>query len=71
VYTRGIGAKASDLGFVYEKDLLVFPTFAVIPMMPALGGALTDANLNMFTVLRGEHSTKARASPFTTHMVNK
>jgi len=42
------------LDFVYEKDLKVFPTFAVIPFMPSLIPLVGMANLNLFTVLHGE-----------------
>ena len=62
LYALGIGAGAKDLDFVYEKQLKVYPTFAVIPFFPTLVPIATQANLNMFTVLHGEqriilHST--------------
>ncbi len=55
LYALGIGAGSKDLHFVYEKDLKVYPMFAVIPFFPTLIPIATEANLNMFTVLHGEH----------------
>ncbi len=54
LYALGIGTGRDDLDFVYEKDLKVYPTFAVIPFFPTLIPIATEANLNMFTVLHGE-----------------
>ncbi len=54
LYALGIGAGVENLDFVYEKNLKVYPTFAVIPFMPALLHFISAANLNMFKVLHGE-----------------
>ncbi len=54
LYALGIGAGRDDLDFVYEKNLQVYPTFAVIPFFPVLIPIAIEANLNMFTVLHGE-----------------
>ncbi len=54
LYALGIGAGSKDLDFVYEKELKVYPTFAVIPFFPSLIPIAAEANLNMFTVLHGE-----------------
>jgi acyl dehydratase len=55
LYALGIGANVEqELDFVYEKNLRVFPTFAVIPYMPAMGTVMGEAGLNMPTVLHGE-----------------
>ncbi len=54
LYALGIGAGLQDLDFIYEKNLKVFPTFAVIPFMPSLIPMVGEANLNLFTVLHGE-----------------
>ena len=54
LYALGIGAGREDLDFVYEKNLKVYPTFAVIPFFPTLIPIASEANLNMFTVLHGE-----------------
>jgi acyl dehydratase len=45
-----------QLDFIYEKNLKVFPTFAVIPFMPVLlEFFVPQAKLNLFKVLHGEH----------------
>lgn len=55
LYALGIGAGVDELDFVYEKDLKVFPTFAVIPFMPVLFSFVVPrVNLNMYAVLHGE-----------------
>ena len=35
LYALGVGATTDELEFVYEKDLKVLPTFAVVPAFPA------------------------------------
>lgn len=56
LYALGIGAGVEELDFVYEKDLKVFPTFAVIPFLPIfLSSFVPDAGINLFTLLHGEH----------------
>jgi len=54
LYALGIGAGLDEIGFIYEKELKVYPTFAVIPFMPSMAPLAMEANLNMFTVLHGE-----------------
>jgi len=55
LYALGLGAGVGELDFVYEKNLKAFPTFAVVPFLPALLNAFVPkANLNMYTVLHGE-----------------
>ena len=54
LYALGIGAGVEEIDFVYEKNLRVFSTFAVIPYMPAIISLMTDAGLNLPTVLHGE-----------------
>jgi acyl dehydratase len=56
LYGLGVGCGREDLQFVYERDLKVLPTFAVIPAFPAmlnLGGAM---QVNPAMVLHGEQS---------------
>src|SRR5580765_6113581 len=56
LYALGIGCGREDLPFVYERDLKVLPTFAVIPAFPAmlnLGGAM---DVNPAMVLHGEQA---------------
>src|SRR6266446_4258600 len=54
LYALGVGAGPDELDFVYESNLKVLPTFAVIPAFPALfamGGAMA---VNPMMVLHGE-----------------
>jgi acyl dehydratase len=56
LYALGIGCGTDELPFVYERDLKVLPTFAVVPSFPAmlnLGGAL---QVNPAMVLHGEQA---------------
>ncbi|MBW2103974.1 MAG: MaoC family dehydratase N-terminal domain-containing protein [Deltaproteobacteria bacterium] len=54
LYALGIGAGVKELDFVYEKNLKVFPTFAVIPGMPSIISLMMNSGLNLPTVLHGE-----------------
>jgi acyl dehydratase len=54
LYALGIGASVDELDFVYEKALKVFPTFAVIPVIPAMIHAILNTNLNIAALLHGE-----------------
>lgn len=54
LYALGIGAGRDDLTFVYEKDLKVYPTFAVIPFGPGLFPFIEKSGINLFTLLHGE-----------------
>jgi acyl dehydratase len=56
LYALGVGCSTDELQFVYERDLKVLPTFAVIPSFPAmlnLGGAM---DVNPAMVLHGEQA---------------
>jgi acyl dehydratase len=55
LYALGIGSGVGELDFVYENKLKVFPTFAVMPIFPALGPFAKEVNLNWHAVLHGEH----------------
>jgi acyl dehydratase len=55
LYALGIGAGVGELDFVYEKNLKVFPTFAVMPLISALAPFAEQVNLNWYAVLHGEH----------------
>lgn len=56
LYALGIGAGVEELDFVYEKNLKVFPTFAVIPFIPSfLASFVRESGLNLQAVLHGEH----------------
>ena len=57
LYALGVGAGADELAFVYEKDLKVLPTFAVVPFIPSfLSVFVPRAGLNLFKVLHGEQT---------------
>jgi len=56
LYALGVGCGREQLPFVYERDLKVLPTFAVVPAFPAmlnLGGAM---QVNPAMVLHGEQA---------------
>src|SRR5881396_435417 len=62
LYALGVGAGVDDLQFVYQRDLKVLPTFAVIPAFPAmlnLGGAM---EVNPAMVLHGEQRIELHAA---------
>jgi 3-hydroxyacyl-CoA dehydrogenase/3a,7a,12a-trihydroxy-5b-cholest-24-enoyl-CoA hydratase len=54
LYALGIGAGPDQLAYVYERELKVFPTFAVIPAFPALFSMGTAMDVNPVMVLHGE-----------------
>ena len=54
LYALGIGAGVEELDFVYEKNLKVFPTFAVIPFFPAFVPFMGEARINLPSLLHGE-----------------
>jgi acyl dehydratase len=57
LYALGVGAGVDELDFVYEKDLRVLPTFAVVPFIPSfLSVFVPKAGLNLFKVLHGEQT---------------
>ena len=61
LYALGVGCGREQLGFTYEKDLQVLPTFAVIASFPAmmkLGGVL---RVNPAMVLHGEQAIALKA----------
>jgi len=51
LYALGIGAGNDDLDFVYEANLKVYPTFAVIPAFPAMAWLFGEADLNLVMLL--------------------
>jgi len=54
LYALGVGAGPDELEFVYERELKVLPTFAVIPAFPALFSMGTAMDVNPVMVLHGE-----------------
>jgi multifunctional beta-oxidation protein len=61
LYALGIGATTRELDFVYEKNLKIFPTFAVIPAFPALAGLGRVLEFNPVMLLHGEQRIELRA----------
>jgi acyl dehydratase len=61
LYALGIGAGVGELDFVYEKQLKVFPTFAVIPIVPAIISLMSKAGINLPAVLHGEQKIVVHA----------
>ncbi|MFQ5665175.1 MAG: MaoC/PaaZ C-terminal domain-containing protein [Candidatus Binatia bacterium] len=58
LYAVGVGAKPEgELAFVYEgKGPKVLPTYAVIPGMFAMGGLVSNVEVNLAMLLHGEQS---------------
>jgi acyl dehydratase len=56
LYALGIGAGPDDIEFIYENGLKVYPTFAVVPFLPAFFGPFVEKiKINLAGVLHGEH----------------
>lgn len=54
LYALGVGAKAEELDYLYEKrGPLVVPSFAVVPTYPALEPLVQRANADMSKVVHG------------------
>jgi acyl dehydratase len=55
LYALGIGAGPKELDFIYEKNLKVYPTFAVVPFLAGIFGPfMNKLNVNLAGVLHGE-----------------
>jgi acyl dehydratase len=54
LYALGVGAGVGELGFTFEKELKVLPTFAVVPAFPALAGMVGVLQVNPVMLLHGE-----------------
>jgi acyl dehydratase len=54
LYAMGIGAGVDELDFIYEKNLKVFPTYAVIPLLPCIIDVMADLGINLPAMLHGE-----------------
>ncbi len=54
LYALGIGAGTGELEFTYEKNLKVYPTFAVIPAFAALASLGQVLTFNWAMLLHGE-----------------
>jgi acyl dehydratase len=60
LYALGVGATTKELPFVYEKNLQVLPTFAVIPAFPVMMGIGQVVEINPVMVLHGEQRFEIR-----------
>ncbi len=58
LYAVGVGA--TELDFVFERNLKVLPTFAVIPALPGLMGLTQAVEINPVMILHGEQSIKLK-----------
>ncbi len=56
LYAVGVGA--TELDFVFERNLKVLPSFAVIAGFPAMMGLVATVDINPVTLLHGEQSIK-------------
>jgi acyl dehydratase len=63
LYALGIGA--TELPFVFERNLKVIPTFAVIPAFPALMGLASGVEVNPVMILHGEQAFTIHKQPAT------
>ena len=54
LYALGVGA--SELPFVFERNLRTLPTFAVVPAFPALMGMTSAVEVNPVMILHGEQA---------------
>ena len=61
LYALGVGAGPDELQFVYERDLKVLPTFAVIPAFPAMMNLGAAMEVNPALVLHGEQRIELHA----------
>jgi acyl dehydratase len=60
LYALGVGA--TELDFVYERNLKALPTFAVIPAFPAMTGMTSGIEINLVMVLHGEQSFRIHST---------
>lgn len=60
LYALGVGATTDELAFVYEKNLKVLPTFAVVPAFSALMGMVGVLDFNPAMLLHGEQRIDLR-----------
>ena len=65
LYALGVGCGREDLSFVYESDLKVLPTFAVVPAFPALFMVGAAVDVNPMMILHGEQRIE-RYAPIPT-----
>jgi acyl dehydratase len=55
LYALGVGAGSDELEYVYERDLKVIPSFAVLCVYDLLPLVLSTSGINFAGLLHGEH----------------
>ena len=62
LYALGIGAKQEELDYLYEaRGPKVYPTFAMVPMLPALAAALEFTGGSLESILHGAETIRMHA----------
>ena len=62
LYALGIGAKREELDYLYEgRGPKVYPTFAMVPMLPALAAALELTGGSLASILHGAETIRMHA----------
>jgi len=51
LYALGLGAGNEDLDFVYEKNMKVYPTFAIVPVYPVMYWIVNETQLDLTMLL--------------------
>lgn len=54
LYALGVGSGSDELSFVFENDIRVLPTFAVVPSFPTSTMAMAETGANPMMVVHGE-----------------
>ena len=54
LYAIGVGAGSNELGYTYEKDLKVIPSFSIAAVFDFLGHVGAASNMNLAGILHGE-----------------
>jgi len=62
LYALGVGATTQELDFVYEKNLKVLPTFAVVPAFPTLMSLGRVLEFNPAMLLHGEQRIELKGA---------
>jgi acyl dehydratase len=55
LYALGVGAGVDELDYVYERDLLPLPTFAVLSIYDLLPDLMMGSGINVAGLVHGEH----------------
>ncbi|NIM96280.1 MAG: SDR family NAD(P)-dependent oxidoreductase [Anaerolineales bacterium] len=82
LYALGVGAGFDELEYVYEKDLKVIPSFAVLSAYDLFAEMVAISGVNLAGLLHGEHDliihqtipangTKLKTTGRITHMYDK